>query len=151
MSFLDKLSKGVGKAAEQAKFEADRLMRQSRVGSEAAEVSRQMAELNATVVARVLELRQAGAIQDERLIGLLAQVEDLRGQLQAKSAELDAIRTERPAEQGSAPQPGVPAANLPASGEKLPAEAASLKFCPDCGASLEPGVKFCPSCGHAIQ
>ena len=134
MSFLDKLSKGVGRAAEQAKFEADKLVRVNRLNSDVEELVSQSEQATAAIGTRVMELQRTGALQVPDLDEAIRRVETLKGQLSAKRTELEAAKVET--------FEGVPATDAeaqPASG-----------FCPNCGASIQTGAKFCASCGHKL-
>jgi NADH pyrophosphatase NudC (nudix superfamily) len=121
MSLLDKLSKGVGKAAEQAKFEADKALRVRRLSSEVDKVAADIRDATLAVGAKAIELRPAGFEE------LIQTVDNLNIQLAAKKEELEKAK----AEQYAAPE-------------------VSSKFCPKCGTELQPGTKFCPSCGEKL-
>ena len=165
MSFLDKFTKGVGKAAEQAKFEADKLMRINRLGSEISELTAEAEKATAAIGTKVMELRATGTLQMPELDEMIERVEALNAQVAAKQAELETVRAEK-FEAPPAPQTVVPAVEVkpappsapwatgspPAAQGAAPAAepAASAKFCPNCGASAEPGAKFCPSCGQKL-
>jgi len=179
MSFLDKFTKGVGKAAEQAKFEADKMVRVNRLGSEVSQLTAEADKATAAIGAKVMELRAAGALQVPELDEMVQRVETLHAQVAAKRADLDRVRAEKfeaapvapaappaetvyappPAETVYAPPPAPPAVEVmpesqpaPAGTEAAPAPAtaAAAKFCPACGAASEPGSKFCPSCGQKL-
>jgi len=144
MSFLDKLSKGVGKAAEQAKFEADKLAKVNRLNSELGHLTGDLDKANVALGAKVMELKKAGQLAVPELDEMLGQIEALQATVAAKKAEVDAVKASRFEEKvAAAPAPAAaPAAAAP--------EAGSGKFCPSCGGGLEPGAKFCPSCGQKI-
>ena len=152
MAFLKKLSTGVSKAAEQAKFEGDKLVKVNKLNSEIGELTRGIDKVTVAVGSKVVELRAAGQIQLPELDDLIKQIEELKGQLSAKKAHLEAVKAERfedvappaPAQAPSAPPAA--AAEPPAA----PAGAATPKFCPNCGTPPEPGAKFCPNCGHKV-
>lgn len=157
MSFLDKFTKGVGKAAEQAKFEADKVMRVNRVGAEVSQLSTETEKATAAIGAKVMELRAAGTLQVPELDELVQRVEALKTQLAAKQAELDRVRTEKfevapvapaapPPETVYAPPPAPPASEVVPAPEAAPA----ATFCTNCGATADPGSKFCPSCGQKL-
>jgi hypothetical protein len=178
MSFLDKFTKGVGKAAEQAKFEADRLMRTNRLGSEVTQLTAEAEKATAAIGAKVMELRATGALQIPELDEMVQRVEALKAQVAAKQAELERARAEKfevapaappaapPVEAVYAPPPAPPAMEAvpepqpaPSATELAPAPEATApvaeaapaaKFCPGCGAPAESGTKFCPSCGQKL-
>jgi hypothetical protein len=180
MSFLDKFTKGVGKAAEQAKFEADKLVRMNRLGSELSQLTTDADKATAAIGTKVMELRAAGGLQMPELDEMIQRVEALKAQVAAKQADLDRARAEKfgevppvaqpavaqpaapPAEAAYAPPPApvaTEAAPVPPATEAAPAPQAtapaaepapSLKFCPSCGATAEPGTKFCSSCGQKL-
>ncbi len=83
MSFLNKLGKGVGAAAEKAKFEADKALKLNRMNSELGDLNNQLQSVTASVGAKVLELRAAGQIQLPDLDALFNQVETLKAQASA--------------------------------------------------------------------
>jgi rubrerythrin len=134
MSFLDKLSKGVGRAADQAKFEADKLMRVKRLDSEIGKLSSEKEKAVLAVGARAIELRIA------ELEELIKPVETLEAQLAGKKAELEAVK----AEQFEETEPSAPSTP---STPTTPSE----KYCPSCGAAVQAGTKFCPSCGQKLS
>jgi hypothetical protein len=146
MPFLDRLSKGVSKAAEQAKFEADKMMKTNKFGSELSELARQAAQINTSIGVKVIELQAAGKIQIPELNDLIAQLKNLEAQVGAKKNELEALKTSKfedvaaAAAQTPTPAPAAPVAS--------PVEAAPK--CSNCGAAVQPGVKFCPSCGQKL-
>ena len=118
MSLLNRLTKGVGDAADRAKFEADKALRVRKMTSE---VGKLEADLQRAIVAlgeRAMELRPEG------LEELVDQADGLKLQVAAKREELTTVKAEEFVE------PEV-----------------SAKFCASCGTELEEGTKFCPSCG----
>ncbi len=121
MSFLDKLSKGVGKAAEQAKFEADKALRVRKLSSEYDKIAAEVQAATAAVGAKAIEVRP------KELEDLIQNVEALQVQLAAKKDEMEVAK----AEQFTAPE-------------------TAAKFCPKCGTEILPGTKFCPSCGEKL-
>ena len=165
MSFFDKFTKGVGKAAEQAKFEADKLMRVNRVGAEVSELATQTQKATADIGTKVMDLRAAGKLQLPELDEMVRHVESLQTQLAAKQAELEKVRMEK-FEVPSAPQPAAPPAEVSPAPAPTPVPTAAApateatgpvpeappapKLCPACGAPAESGSKFCPSCGQKL-
>ena len=164
MSFLDKFTKGVGKAAEQAKFEADKLVRVNRLGSEVSQLHTEVLKATAAIGTKVMEMRSAGTLQVPELDEMVQRVEALQGQFSTKQAELERVRAEKfgdvpPAPQPAAssveptyaPPPVAPAAEAASAPQPTaPAAEAVPKFCPGCGTPTEPGAKFCPSCGEKL-
>lgn len=127
--FLDRLSKGVTKAADQAKFEAEKLRKTTALNSEISKLKQQIVDARAVLGDKVMELQEAGATfpgLDELIQGL----NDLKGTLASKEEELAVMK----AVEYEAP-------------EVEAAPAGSVKFCPNCGAKLAEGAKFCPECG----
>ena len=158
MTFLDRLTKGVGKAAEQAKFEADKLMRVNRLGSEASQLAAEAEKATAAIGTKVMELRASGGFQMPELDEMIQRVEALKAQVAAKQAEVERVKAEK-FEVAAPPQPAAPAVEVTPAPQSAPwatgaapaAEAApSAKVCPGCGAAVEPGTKFCPSCGQKL-
>jgi len=121
MSILDRFTKGVGEAADRAKFEADKALRVRRIKSEVEKLEEQAQQATLAVGKKAVELRPAGL---EELIG---SVESLQVQLEAKREELAKVQAEEFVE----PE-------------------ATAKFCPSCGTELQAGAKFCPSCGEKV-
>ncbi len=121
MSLLNRLSKGVGKAADQAKFEADKALRVRRLSSEVEKMEADVKEATHAVGTKAIELKIAD------LEELIAQVETLEVTLAAKRDELEKAK----AEEYAAPE-------------------STVKYCPKCGTELQPGAKFCPSCGEKV-
>ena len=128
MSFLNKLSKNVGKAAEQAKFEADKALRVRRISGEVGAIEN---NINGAILAagrKAVELRIPG------LEEVYAQIDEFNAQLEAKKVELEAARAEQWVD--TAP---------------VDTTLGGGKFCPNCGNSVTPGTKFCPGCGAKIN
>lgn len=156
---FDKLAKGVSKAAEQAKFEAEKMRRTSALNSEIAKLKGQMLEAKVAIADKVLEMRAAGTSFPE-LEPLIAPIADLEAQVAAKEQELAAVKTmqfEGGAAPAPAPEPATPAepvapvAEAPAPAAETPQPApVPARFCPNCGAKLGEGAKFCPDCGTKI-
>ena len=139
MSFLDKLSKGVGKAAEQAKFEAEKLAKSNRLNSELGGMAEELSKANAELGAKVVELKKAGQLAVPELDDLLGKIDALQAAVAAKKAEVNAVKASR-FEEKVAPAAAATAAAAPGA-----------KFCPNCGGATDPGVKFCPSCGQKAE
>jgi NADH pyrophosphatase NudC (nudix superfamily) len=122
MSILDRFTKGVGDAADRAKFEADKALRVRRIKSEVEKLEEQVQQATMAVGTKAVELRLAG------LEDLVEQVEKLQAQFDTKKNELAQVQAEEYVE----PEP-------------------TAKFCPNCGTELEAGAKFCPSCGEKVS
>jgi membrane protease subunit (stomatin/prohibitin family) len=121
MSILDKFTKGVGEAADRAKFEADKALRVRRIKAEVENLEEQVQKATLAVGTKAVELRPEG------LEDLVEQVEKLQVQFDAKKEEL----AQAQAEEWVEPEP-------------------TAKFCANCGTELEPGAKFCPKCGEKV-
>ncbi len=134
MALFDKLSKGVSRAAEQARFEADKLMRINKLNSEVGELAHQKDQTIAGIGNKVIELRAAGTLQMPELDELIGQVQVLEGQIAAKKAELEVVK----------------ASKFEAAAPATAEAAAEAKHCPNCGMAIQPGTKFCPSCGQKL-
>jgi NADH pyrophosphatase NudC (nudix superfamily) len=122
MSFLDKLSKGVGEAADRAKFEADKMLRVKRMNDEIGNLANEIEQATLAIGTKAIELRIA------ELEELIQKVEILQTELAAKKAELEAAKA-----------------------EEIEETAPSARYCPNCGAAVQAGAKFCPSCGHKLS
>jgi predicted RNA-binding Zn-ribbon protein involved in translation (DUF1610 family) len=146
MSFLGKLGKGVSKAAEQAKFEADKMMKTNKLSSELGELARQAAQINTGIGAKVIELQAAGKIHIPELDDLIAQLKNLDSQVAAKKAELEAVKVSHYEEAVVAAAPVAATRTV----EVAPEAPAQEVKCPNCGAAVSPGTKFCPSCGQKL-
>lgn len=134
MAFLDRLTKGVSKAAEQAKFEADKLVRVNKLNAEIGKLTREIEQTTANIGKKVIELQASGVIQIPDLDELIGQVKALETQLEAKQVELETVKAAKFEE-------GIPAE-----------EAASVsRPCPACGATVEAGARFCPACGQKLE
>lgn len=156
---FDKLAKGVSKAAEQAKFEAEKMRRTSALNAEIAKLKTQVLEAKVAIADKVLGMAAAGTSFPE-LESLIAPIADLEAQVAAKEQELAAVKAmqfEGGAAPAPAPEPATPAettasaAEAPAPAAEAPQPApAPVRFCPNCGAKLSEGAKFCPDCGAKI-
>lgn len=146
---FDKLAKGVSKAAEQAKFEAEKLRRTNALNSEIARLKAQVMEAKSAIADKVLELKAAGASFPE-LEALIGTVGDLEVQVAAKEQELAEVKAMQ-FEEAPAPEPAgaeeAAAAHQPA---EAPQPSAAPRFCPNCGAKLGEGARFCPECGAKV-
>lgn len=140
MALFDRLSKGVAKAAEQAKFEADKLVRVNKLNAEVSELEKQITQTLVGVGRQALELVERGVIpMPSELEGMASQVQQMESQLAAKRAELEAAKASKYEDMvGAAPEA---AAAAPEEG---------AQFCPNCGEKVQQGAKFCPSCGQKI-
>lgn len=161
MSFLNKLGRDLGTAAEKARFEADKALKANRLGGELSGLTDQLQRATAGIGAKVMELHVAGQLNIPELESAFAQVETLRQQVSAKQAEVDALKAAQFV--GATPAAAAPAAGAAPSGltygdtsappaacaPEAPAAATPSKFCPSCGAASE-GAKFCPSCGQKL-
>jgi predicted component of type VI protein secretion system len=109
-------------------------------------------------------------VDEERLFGpvLLSEGDTIRiGQTTFILEQLDESGEEEA--QGAAPEPEAerspepappveavtpveppPAFEAPKPAEPVQAQAPAGKFCPSCGAALEPGIAFCGECGHQL-
>jgi len=134
MAFLDRLTKGVSRAAEQAKFEADKLRRVNKLNSDVSDLVHGIEQAKSSIGAKVIELRAAGELQVPELDEIVARIEELEERLVAKREELEAARASKFEDEAAAPAP----------------EPASQK-CPNCGAEVPAGAKFCGSCGAKIE
>ena len=137
--FLDRLSKGVTKAADQAKFEAEKLRKTTALNNEISKLKQQVAEAKAAIGEKVIELKAEGVSFPE-LDAMVQTVDELGAQAAAKEEELAALK----AMEYQASEAAVPPTE-PTAPEAAPAGAA--KFCPNCGAKIADGAKFCPECG----
>lgn len=146
---FDKLAKGVSKAAEQAKFEAEKLRRTNALNAEIAKLKAKMMEAKAAIADKVLELKAAGASFPE-LEALIGTVGDLEAQVAAKEQELAEVKAmqfeEAPAPETAEAEEAA-AAHRPA---ESPQPSAAPRFCPNCGAKLGEGARFCPECGAKV-
>lgn len=88
MSILDKLSKGVGKAADQAKFEAEKRLRISRLNDELSKLDRDLEQAALAIGKKAIKLRVA------ELEDLIQDAETIEAQIAAKKAELEKAKAE---------------------------------------------------------
>jgi hypothetical protein len=146
MSFLNRLSKSVGKAAEQAKFEADKLVKVNKLQGEVGELGGQVTSVTADIGSKVIELAEAGALQLPEVEEMIAQVKVLSEQLAGKESELAAARSGKYEEAAQAVAEAVEEAP-PLSLDDVPETVA----CAECGAQLTAGTKFCAECGHKME
>ena len=159
MSFLNKLGKDLGAAAEKARFEADKALKANRLGGELNGLNDQLQRATAGVGAKVMELHAAGQLNVPELDSLFTQVETLKQQAAAKHAEVEAVKASQfatapaAAPAAAAPPAGAAPSRLTYGDTSAPATPAAPtaptppKFCPSCGTASE-GANFCPSCGQ---
>ena len=156
MSFLGKLGKDLGAAAEKAKFEADKALKLNRLGSDLGGLNNQVQQATAAVGAKAMELHAAGMLQVPELDSLFTQVESVKQQVAAKQAEIDAVKAmvfgagAAAAHAAGGPAPsGLTFAQGQTPTAETPAGGAPPKFCPGCG-TASGGASFCPSCGQKL-
>ena len=145
MAFLRNLSKSVSKAAEQARFEADKLMRINKLNSDVSALTGEVEGATASIGTKVMELIEAGSLDIPEIGELVAQVKSLNSQLEAKNAELESAKAAKFEEGGAKSQPAEEAP--PLSLDDVP----STTSCPECNAPVAEGAKFCPECGHKME
>lgn len=95
MSFLNRLSKGVGRAADQAKFEADKLVRVNRLNSEIGDVQAQLRDIKVNIAERVLEAHKAGEPVPSSIADMISRVRQLEDRLAVTRTQLEAVRAEK--------------------------------------------------------
>ena len=158
MSFLDKVGKGLGKAArkagkelgeaaDRAKFETEKAIKVSRLEGELNELDGSLAPLFTSIGQQMFDLEASGQLKVPALEGLFGQIVQTKASIKDKQAELDAVKATRyvdpddlPAQQAAAaPPPPVPLAQTP--------QAMVEKTCAQCGAAVG-SSKFCPGCGQ---
>lgn len=169
MPFLDRLSKSVGRAAEQAKFEADKMVRVNKLNSEVSELGKQMEQITMQVGRQVVEMYRAGTLQVPQLSDQFMQLSELEKQLDTKKGDLDAAKATRFEDVSGPATPEPPVAATPVATPTPPAAAPTWTppaapvatpppatkgvgmgtepHCTNCGEAVTPGTKFCPSCG----
>lgn len=150
--------------------EADRRRKLSTVKQEIQDLQGKEAQSINALSAQVLALHEAGSLTQPELVSLCKRVDQIRAQIQAKEAELDALEpvpppVEKSADQQVASQPP-PEAVCPSCGVSVIKDAAfcqscgaalveskpaiPIHFCVHCGAQLREGARFCPKCGQTI-
>jgi hypothetical protein len=150
--------------------EADRRRKLSTVKQEIQDLQGKEAQSINALSAQVLALHEAGSLTQPELVSLCKRVDQIRAQIQAKEAELDALEpvpppVEKTADQQVASQPP-PEAVCPSCGVSVIKDAAfcqncgaalveskpaiPIHFCVHCGAQLREGARFCPKCGQTI-
>jgi len=164
MSFLSKLGKDLGGAAEKARFEADKALKLNRLGGELNGLNDELQRALGLVATKAMELRAAGQLNVPELDSVFADVEAIKQQITAKQEEIDALKAAQfVAPAAAAPAAAAPTAKVsppgftygeaseppPAPVASAPAEGVPSKFCPNCGAASE-GAKFCPNCGQKL-
>ncbi|GEM_PF-1606044 len=164
MSFLSKLSKDLGGAAEKARFEADKALKLNRLGGELGGLNDELQRALGDLATKAMELRAAGQLNVPELDTAFAAVETIKQQVATKQAEIDVLKVAQfvapAAAAGAAAAPAAKASPAgftygdtseppPAPVEGAPAEGVPPKFCPNCGTASE-GAKFCPNCGQKL-
>lgn len=151
MTLLGRFAKGASKAAEQAKFEADKLRRVNRLTAEANGLANEVKEATAAIGVRMMELRAAGKVQLPELDEMVRRVEELQAKLEVKQAELEKAKAEKYTDIAVQQEPVTDAEGV--SGvDSAPAERASrAQFCPGCGTPIKDDSSFCPACGRRLD
>lgn len=117
--------------------EADRRRKLNTIKQEIQDLQGKEAQSINALSAQVLALYEAGSLAQPELVSLCKRVDQIRAQIEAKEAELDALEpVPPPVEQGPAQQ--------------AVAEPPSEAVCPSCGVSVIKGAAFCQACGAAL-
>ena len=117
--------------------EADRKRKVNAIKQQIQDLQAKEAQAINALSAQVLALHEAGSLSQPELISLCRHVDEIREELVAKEAELEAIQPPPPP-----PQPAQPPATA--------AQPAAGQLCPSCGVAVVPGATFCQTCGARI-
>jgi predicted RNA-binding Zn-ribbon protein involved in translation (DUF1610 family) len=169
----------IRKGLDRVSFEADRLMRASRVRAEADRIARQIEKKTLELGERVLALAAEGKVVDPTLQPVIAEIRELNNRLQDKQVELQAINAEAwvppppPPPPPSPPPPPATSSPPPPSVRPAPPPPPSAPHemqgdsgsdvrqglepgevqvkCPNCGSVVRPVASHCPMCGFKIS
>ena len=147
MSFLGKLGKDLGQAAEKARFEADKALKLNRMGSELGELNNQLTHTFTALGQKVLELHNSGQLESPALEGFFGQITQSQATIRAKQADVDALRASQFAAPAAPPPQYAAGAPPPPVAQAQTPQAMVEKNCPACGAAVG-SAKFCPGCGQ---
>jgi predicted RNA-binding Zn-ribbon protein involved in translation (DUF1610 family) len=114
--------------------DADRRRRVTHIKQQLQDLRAREAQAINALSAQVLALHEAGSLTQPELVSLCRGVDEVRGQIKEKEAELEQW-------QPAAPQPAAPESPRPAAGAR----------CPNCGVAVISGAAFCQSCGTRLQ
>ena len=98
MPLLDQFRRGV----DTAKAKADQMLQINRVQGEITSIRREIQAVRDKIADGVMDLHQKGALSDQELKDLCAQIDGLNGQIAEKEAQIASIRAETPTETPSA-------------------------------------------------
>ena len=142
MGFLDDLLKDVEKGVDRLQKGADKLITETNLRSEIEKLKRQQRDLLAEIGEEAVALYVAGEIALPGLSMQIAQLQELREQIEAKQEQLEALPPQSASEKAGGAQPVSAAADAPAP--------SASGFCEQCGAPLPAGAAFCGQCGHKV-
>jgi len=143
MGIFKKITEGITGGLDRAQWEADKLVKVNKIRGEISALEKELAAVNEKLANQVLELHAEGRLQAPELEEILREVVSLQERLDDKQEELRATQAMK-FEDAQRAQPE----EAPAAPSTAPA--ATPKFCPNCGATLQEGARFCPQCGHKI-
>lgn len=161
MALFDKLNqvaKNIGNKTSDA-IETGRL--NSRINSEKAAAGEELAKIGEFYYTKYAESGEA----EPELIELYQSIKAHYAAADEAKAEIERIRSDNAPAPASAPA-AAPAQLFcrdcgaaysagtkfcPSCGARLEPEAPKERFCPECGVAIEPGVRFCGSCGHKME
>jgi predicted nucleic acid-binding Zn ribbon protein len=138
--------------------EADRKRKVNQLKQEIRDLRAREAQAIDSLSAQVLALHEAGSLTQPELVSLCKGITDIRGQIQALEAELDALQPVAAPASGEARCTNCGAAVLSGAafcqrcGTRMAGEekAAPARFCIHCGTELREGARFCPTCGQVV-
>lgn len=152
----------IKKQARRAAFEADKKKRIFQIRSEIGPLQREIERKTREIGVAVLQLFDAGRLNQDELVELCREVARLREQIAEKEAEIRRIEEEKFPE---APTPALYGHICPKCKVQLPNEVVFCprcgtktvyvspplgRVCPNCGLSLPEGTMFCPRCGTRL-
>jgi hypothetical protein len=138
--------------------EAERRRKISYLGQQIQDLQAKEAQAINSLSAQVLALYEAGTLKQPELVSLCHGVDEIRGQISEKEAELELLQPQspEPSTEARCPNCKVPvvagAAFCQTCGTRLTEEEqpAPVLFCVHCGAQLREGARFCPKCGQTV-
>ncbi len=137
---------------DKVSFEADKLMRATRVRSEATRIRKQADQEIMELGEKVLEMESAGKEIDPELRPLIDSIRVLHAQLAGKNREIEEINAEVWVAPPPPPVQPPDASPVPQLGTRTSeSRQAMLATCPNCNAKLRRSSAFCPNCGLKIQ
>jgi hypothetical protein len=164
--FFESAKQKLGQGVSRMGWEADKLRRVNAKQGEISALKQQREQLIVDFSNMILTLYRQGQVTDPKLRQFCERILDMEGEMTAKTAELELLRSEtyqgaqaaRAAGGAAAPSSGRtarPSAGVPpmesAAGAGSAGNQAGPAFCPTCGEPVRSRALYCNKCGTKLR